>query len=537
MNLQNPEHIFAMLYPYIDPDSSPEQDEFSNISDYFMDRILNRDYSSFHNFLKNDLTEEEKAKFYTLIKIFHLDSLISREFTEDQKISLIRYDLIEIPDDITRFDLSSISAKLRINYISEHFNARGHFDSKLTRLYSDIRNVFNLYGDEVRFCDILSEKEITHLLNCSKHNHVWTAMHDLAESLDDMFYYTIQIPPGEFIIVRDDEEIRYESKKKPYSVKSAELTPKGYAVSCALNLLFNNDYRESPLKTPIRTFDPFHEAYYQPYSEERIIRDYYDEIYGFRRFWDYMENKDDLIKIQKLWPRFLGIQPNPQYSLFKQELIRLNILDQEQISRLEAYFIKHVADMIGSLLPSRESYPFLICKMLEEDHPEHYNRIENQVRDDLNRFFKSPDKDSASKIKTLIVDRMLYACMFYNIIFGGGSYAFPSNSQKISSNKIKDKIIAFMTREFFDSDPDKTIKIKNDYRGPELDADILRDSNVREAKTDKSETDSIEPDNADILFPEGIPTTTASKIIALFLSLLFGDGNSSEQVRKRYELL
>jgi hypothetical protein len=320
-------------------------------------------------------------------------------------------------------------------------------------------------------------------------------------------------------------------------VKSDELTPKGYAVSCALNLLFNNDFRESSLKTPIRTFEPFGDAYYPPYSEDRIIRDYYDEIYGFRRFWDYMENKDDLIKIQKLWPRFLGIQPNPQYSLFKQELIRLNILDQEQISRLEAYFIKHVADMIDSLLPSRESYPFLICKMLEEDHPEHYNRMENQVQDDLNRFFKSPDKGSVFEIKALIRDRMLYACMFYNIIYGGGSYGFPSDSQKISSNKAKDKIIVFMTTEFFDSSPDKILRIKNEYLGSELDIDLLRDSRDIKVKTENSEISSIKSDNPDILFPEGEATTTASKIVALFLSLLFGDGNSSEQVRQTYEHL
>jgi hypothetical protein len=528
MHSESLENIFDTIFPYLDPNLSPDGDSFENLSDYVMDRIQKKDFSKLQRFLKNDLTSAEKDRFFTLIKLYHLADIFSSKFTQDQYTALINNGLIEVPDDVSRFSLSSISARLRASFIREHFNENGIFDSKLTRLFSDIRNLFNLYGEDVRFCDILGDREIALVLECSRHNHTWSAMRDLSEQIDDMYYYSIVIPPGEFIIVRDDdEEVRYESKKKPYAVKSDELTPKGYAVSAALNLLFNNGFHKSRLEEPLRTCEPFQYAYFQPNSEERIIRDYYDEIYGFRRFWDYMETKDDLIKMQKLWPRFLGIQPNPQYGLFKQEFIRMNILTQEQITRIEKNFIEYVADMIDSLLPDRESHPFLISKMLEEDYPDHYKTLKNQIQMDLDSLFDSTGGKTASKIKDAIRNRMLYACVFYDTIFDRNRFSFPGESQKQSSDIIKDKLIAFMAMEYFDSDIESIVKIEKRTQKSESDVDLFRDLS-------NAEINLLESNDKAILTLQGKPTTTASKIIALYLRLLFGDDNSSDQVRERY---
>ncbi|MFX1485249.1 MAG: hypothetical protein ACFFCP_18900 [Promethearchaeota archaeon] len=460
--MQNTDRIFKMIAPYLDLVGSLKDHHGKDtpITQLVMDHLKRGDYSACVSFLKDSLSNSEKDEFCALINYHSVYDLLSPELTEDQKKSLVRNNLIEIPGVSGRFDFTSISAITRVRYIDEHLNAEAQFDSNRGRLFSEIRGLFGFYGEDVKLSDLINEEERNLLSSCSVYDSPWHALRYMERHIDDMYYYVIRIPPGEFIIVMDEEEVKYESKKKPYSVKSSNLTPRGYVIVCCLSELFANEFSISSIEKPIRDFEPFKDTYYHPDTEDRILRKYYDETYGFRQFVDFMEKKEDLLKTPRMWPRYLQVQPDPKYRQFKKELIRLNVLNAEKFSLIEDFFIKQVDNLLSELLPNRQSYPFLISRMLHDDYPVLYERIKDQVMKDLHNLFLVQERVFVNQIRESIGKRMLYACVFYDTVLNGESVINTDRSGDRLAERIINDTISYMVNEVFDLSKDTTLRIE-----------------------------------------------------------------------------
>jgi hypothetical protein len=474
--MQNTELIFKMIASYLDLNGSLVDDHGKDtpITQLVMNHLKQGDYSACVSFLKDSLSNSERDEFCALLNYYSVYNLLSPELTEDQKKSLVRNNLIEIPGESGRFDFTSISAITRVRYIDEHLNAEAQFDSNRGRLFSEIRSLFGLYGDDVKLSDLINEEEKSLLSSCSAYDSPWHALRYMERHIDDMYYYVIRIPPGEFIIVRDDEEVRYESKKKPYSVKSANLTPRGYVIVCCLSELFDNKFSNSSIEKPIRDFEPFKDTYYHPDTEDRILREYYDETYGFRWFVDFMEKKEELLETARIWPRYLHVQPDPKYCQFKKRLIRLDILNTEQFSLIEGFFVEQVDSLLDELLPNRQAYPFLISRMLRDDYPDLYEKIENQVTKDLHDLFQVQEKTFVNQIRESIGKRMLYACVFYDTVLNGESVINKSGSGDRLAERIRNDTTSYMVNEVLDLNRYTTSRIEWESLPEPTNKDIAR---------------------------------------------------------------
>jgi len=510
--MQNADQIFKMIASYLDLNGSLEDEHGKDtpITQLVKNHLKQGDYSSCVSFLKDSLSNSEKDEFCGLINYYSVYNLLSPELTEDQKKSLVRNSLIEIPGESGQFDFTSISAITRVRYIDEHLNAEAQFDSNRGRLFSEIRSLFVFYGEDVKLSDLVNEEEKNLLSSCSVYDSPWHALGYMERHIDDMYYYVIRIPPGEFIIVRGEEEVRYESKKKPYSVKSANLTPRGNVIVCCLSELFDNKFSISSIEKPIRDFEPFKDTYYHPDTEDRILRKYYDETYGFRQFVDFMEKKEDLLKTPRIWPRYLQVQPDPKYCQFKKELIRLNILNTQKFSLIEDFFIRQVDNLLNELLPNRQSYPFLISRMLHDDYPDLYEKIKNQVMKDLHDLFQVQEKIFVNQIRESIGKRMLYACVFYDTVLNGESVINTNRSGDILAERIKNDTICYIANVIFDLNKNTVLKI---------------------------EWESLpEPTNKDIaeeLLSNSKDISNHLDIIRTFLIFLFGKDISPKQIHQK----
>lgn len=503
------DHIFKAISPYLDLERAPEDDQGENTSrtQLVVNHLKRADYSACFKYTRSSLSDSEQDEFCALINYYSVHNLLSEDLTEDQKKILVRSNLIEIPGESGQFDFTSISAITRVRYIDEHLNAEGQFDSNRGRLFSEIRSIFGFYGEDVRLSDLISAEERDILTGCSIYDSPWHALKHLEDQIDDMYYYVIRIPPGDFIIIRDEKEVRYESKKKPYSVKSDKLTPKGYVIVCCLCELFDNEFSISAIEKPISDFEPFMDTYYHPDTEEQISRRYYDETYGFRQFVDYMENKEDLLSTPRIWPRYFRIQPDPKYRQFKEKLIQLNVLSAEKFSLIEEFSIKQVENLLDELTPNRQSYPFLISRMLHDDYPDLHEEIRGKVMKDLHGLFEAQDKTSVDQIRESIGRRMLYACVFYDTALNGESVLKTNRSVDKPAESIENDFMSYMVDEVFDSNDSIALKIEWE--------------------------DLPEPTNKDIagaLRTRGKDISNHQDVIRALLIFLFGKDTPSEHI-------
>ena len=352
---------------------------------------------SSHILFREDITEGDRKEINQMIRLYLLNDKFSDKLSKTQRELLLKLNIMDFDwPHSNKLTFDGLSDKLRFGFIPEHNNIEGGHDPDRERFNQSFFQLFAKYGKDARLSEIISNEERKIIKN-----YAHEGMRDI-----------------EYLSEKGIKGLRYESFRDD---KKKLLTPKGIIVQTVCAHYWadrelgpdSNEYYNPLIREKFRDF--FHE----PNTYDWIIRDYYYLTEGF------FHVSDDLIKRGAKTFYSLNIRPpiplddkklRNEYIPFKDYLVELGYLSEEDMAKIEFYYFKHHdQDFIGN---TKELYYFVfaIALLFKQEHKRAYNYylrvIKSRLRDlkVIYSIFKTAsqysvnEKKSDSTIKTIFGD-------------------------------------------------------------------------------------------------------------------------------------